>query len=214
MSEGSSSSNQGEDACILAAMALVHLSRLEQQAGHWRTSSWLLQAGALIEFLVSHSEHNYQALLILVRIYGILGCGSLALKTYSRLSIKNIQLDTIAHNMFTRISTLHPSPAANTTDHPLGKGDQDPSIGLHRALTVYQKSEDQIYRMAKLAIEQGSYNNVLGFLALGEKLDKSICKIMYDTESRRITRAVSKKGWVPAVPDIHAHGRNPSSSNL
>ncbi|KAI9789744.1 MAG: hypothetical protein M1816_005783 [Peltula sp. TS41687] len=199
----SSSNNPGEDACILAAMVLVHLSQHEKPAETWQSSSpCLLQAAALLEFLLSHSAHNYQALLILVRIYGILGCHPLAFKTYSRLSIKNIQLDTIAHNLLTRISTLHPWPVA---DRSSKKGNQDPSLELQRALTVHKKSEDQISKMIKLAVEQGSYNQIPGFLALGEQLDKSICKCMYQIESRRIMRFIHKKGSVAAAPDVHAY---------
>lgn len=209
MTAPSSNNNPGEDACILAAMALVHLSRLEKHPGYYKSSSpYLLQAAALLEFLMSHSEHNYQALLILVRIYGIIGGGSLAFRTYCRLSIKHIQLDTISHNLLTRISTLHPWLAANMTGRPLVKGNQDPSLELQRALTVYKKSEDQISRMVKLAVEQGSYNHVPGFLALGEKIDKSYCKFMYNVESQRTIRLISKKCSMPATLDIHAYGKN------
>jgi len=91
----------GDDAAILAVMALLHLHR------HGEFNA-LLRAVAVLEFLLSYSKHNYDALLMLVRLYLFLGTPSLAVKAYSVLSIKNIQYATLSWILLTRISTTHP----------------------------------------------------------------------------------------------------------
>ena len=98
----------GDDAAILAAMALVRMYRLRHKNPTWACS--LLRCVALLEFANSKSRHNYDILLILIRIYMYLGAGSLALGLWTELSIKNLQHLTISWMLFTRLSTLHPYP--------------------------------------------------------------------------------------------------------
>lgn len=82
-------------------MALLHLHK----HGEFNAS---LRAVAVLEFLLSYSKHNYDALLILVRLYLFLGTPLLAVKAYSVLSIKNIQHATLSWILLTRISATHP----------------------------------------------------------------------------------------------------------
>ena len=194
----------------MAVMALVHLSRSEDGVERHRTSiKRLLQAATLLEILNAHSENNYQARLILVRVYTLLGCGSLAFKTYQGLNIKQVQNDTLSHNIFTRISTIHPWSFTNLVNGPAGKAGQEPMLGLQHAMKTYKRSEDQVPLMAKLAVEQGSYDQVAGFLDLGQRLSSSVCKYMWGIESRRVARLLG--GKAPAIRDSDAYGPSKSS---
>ena len=98
----------GDDAAILAAMALIRMHRLREQKPAWSYS--IYRCIALLEFALNKSKHNYDILLILVRVYASLGAGSLAMARYSQLSIKNLQHLTISWMLFTRLSTIHPHP--------------------------------------------------------------------------------------------------------
>ncbi|KAI9781440.1 MAG: hypothetical protein M1839_006034 [Geoglossum umbratile] len=191
----------GDDSCILAAMSLVRLANSPSGGNTFSHSrGYLLQAAALLEFLVSRSRHNFQAILLLVRLYGLLGACSLAMEASPRLSIKQIQNDTLAHNIFSRISTLHPYQVVGLNH--LEKGDRDPSLGLLKALMVYEKSAAQIPDLAKMALEKGSVDQVEGFLEFADKVRNSICKVMWTLERRRIARLIRTKSSSPEGPDF------------
>ena len=98
----------GDDAAILAAMALMRMQKLGYQVPSFRKS--LLRMVFILEFALSKSKHNYDILLILVRLYTYLGAGSLAMERYSQMNIKNLQHVTLSWVLFTRISTIHPYP--------------------------------------------------------------------------------------------------------
>ena len=179
----------GDDACIVAAMAIVHLGLLESSNARQSIPTLrFLQVVALLDMMSRQPKFNYQALLILVRTYLNLGCGSAAFKAYSQLSIKHLQLDTVAHNLFTRISTIHPWPAKNRLKDFTTDEDRDPRLGLEQALKFYEKNKEKIPRMTKLALEHGSYGQVIGFLDLAKKMENSVCRFLWEVELRRTLR--------------------------
>lgn len=94
----------GDDVAILAASSLIHLYK----TGY---SSALVQSIVVLEILLSHSKHNYDALLLLTRLYMFVGAGTLAMERYERLTVKNLQYSTVMWVLFTRISHIHPQPA-------------------------------------------------------------------------------------------------------
>ncbi|KAI9791920.1 MAG: hypothetical protein M1833_001302 [Piccolia ochrophora] len=178
----------GDDACVLAVMALIHLSKSESaEATPEAISIRTFQAASLLDRLLSRSKHNYQASLLLVRLNSLLGSGSMAIQTYHQLSIKQIQNDTLAHNLYSRISTIHPR-SITTSDTTMEKQDQDPGAGLAKALDFYDRSASKIPKMSKLALEQGSYNQIHSIFDLGGRIQRSICRSMWQIEHRRTTR--------------------------
>ena len=102
----------GDDAAILAAMACIHLYHQEQ-------SHRLLQCAAILEKVLTRSKHNYDAILLLIRVYLCQGAVSKAFELYERLDIKNIQTLTLSWLMLTRISTLHPHASKKKGFDPL-----------------------------------------------------------------------------------------------
>ncbi|MCJ1394753.1 hypothetical protein MMC18_007633 [Xylographa bjoerkii] len=93
----------GDDAAILAAMGCIHLFDNGEQRS-------LIRAAAILEMLLSNSAHNYDAQLMIIRVYVYLGLGVQAMSHYARLDIKHLQYLTNSWILFMRISTIHPHP--------------------------------------------------------------------------------------------------------
>ena len=180
----------GDSTCMLSAMALIRLDHLERGAGDEKpTARRLLQALALLSYLAQKSRTNHEALLVIVRLHLLLGTGSLALQTYCRLAIKHVQNDTLAYNMFTRISSSLPWAVRNAPlDDQDDTDDLDPTSCLQRALKLYGKAKTQVPRAIRTAVEEGAYHQIFGFSEFATKLDSSICKFMFEVELQRIRR--------------------------
>ncbi|RPA91322.1 hypothetical protein L873DRAFT_1794936 [Choiromyces venosus 120613-1] len=161
----------GDDAALLSVMGLVRLSALSDPP----SPVPLYQSTIILNTLLQKSKYNYQALLLLLRIYLLLGAIPLAMEIYPRLNIKQIQNDTLAHFLLTRISTLHPS--SNRTD-PL----------LKEAGKIYETSRTQTPGMLVLAYERGSYSQMMGFVEFAERVSGSVCRGMWEIEKRRLAR--------------------------
>jgi len=163
----------GDDAALLAIMGLIRLYTLSPN-----DQSPLYQSVQILETLLQKSKHNYQALLLLVRIYLLLGAIGAAIDIYPRLNIKQIQNDTLSHSVLTRISTLFPNDART-------------SSYLRNALDIYESSRAQTPNMLQLAFERGGYAQMMGFLEFSERVEGSVCRTMWEIELRRLARIVS-----------------------
>ena len=175
----------GDDAAILAAMALIRMYRLKERNPAWSYS--LYRSVALLEFALNKSKHNYDILLILVRIYMHLGAGSLAIARYSQLSIKNIQHLTISWLLFTRLSTTHPYPVKfpGLDGH---KVTVDPLEETKDILNWYQRA----YQLNRQSMESFCANNQwmmeLDALEAKSALQDSFSRLLLLVESSRMRR--------------------------
>ncbi|KAI5783552.1 N-acetyltransferase B complex non catalytic subunit-domain-containing protein [Geopyxis carbonaria] len=160
----------GDDAAILAVMGLVRLFNLTPT-----DQTPLYQTIIILEALLQKSKHNYQALLILVRIYLYIGAIGLALDIYPRLNIKQIQNDTLSHFLLTRMSTLFPS-------------EKRVPFFLSEAGGIYDSSRQQAPNMIQLAFERGGYAQMMGFLEFSDRVSGSLCRSMWEVELRRLVR--------------------------
>ncbi|EEP79941.1 predicted protein [Uncinocarpus reesii 1704] len=176
-----------DDFCLLAAMSLM---RVHKETRHLQPypSSVLVQAAGILEHLLLKSPHNYEALLLLVRVYLLLGAGSLALKTFAQLSVKQIQYETVAHNLFTRISTVHPQSAPPFAG--LERKDFEPQTALRQALIFYRNGVNSTTHARSAGLDNGSYVNVEGSIDLQKNLKDSVCRKMWALELRKIQRLV------------------------
>lgn len=180
------STDKADDACLLAAMALIHLAQITSVGRAGRP--YLFQALCILELLSLKSPSNYQMLLLLSRVQLLLGAGSLALRTFGRLSIKHIQLDTTLHLLLSRISTIHPHIVSGTEDAMTELKDRDPMMALQIAQDFYASSRRAQKNATTSGLKCGSYSNVEGSINLGYRLQSSICGLMWALESRRIQR--------------------------
>jgi N-terminal acetyltransferase B complex non-catalytic subunit len=146
----------------------------------------LIRAAGILERLLVDSPHNYNALLLLVRIYLRLGAGSLALRTFSKLSVKQLQYETVAHNLFTRLATIHPhsAPPVEGAEYK----DFHPQSAFVQALNFYRTADVTTIRNRTNGLEYGSYVNVEGTIDLQRRLKHSVCRKMWALDVKRIQR--------------------------
>lgn len=148
----------------------------------------LYQSIVILSAVVGKSKHNYQAMLLLVRLYLLIGAVGLAVDVYPGLNIKQIQNDTLSHFLLTRISTLLPSER---------KVEQI----LNEAGRIYESSSSQTPNMLVLAFERSGYAQMMGFLEFSERVAGSVCRSMWEIERRRVERLRSSTSNVGKVED-------------
>ena len=168
----------GDDAAILAAMGLIRLYEYGERHAQ-------LQCIAVLEFLISKSKYNYDALLILIRLYMRLGAGSLAIQLHSRLSIKNLQHATISWVLFTRISSIHPyAPSRrNPTQTPI-----DSVKNLSIAIDWHKSAEASSGASVNRMLDNGQYSMLFDTLGVDKTIKAGFAKFMFIIESHRIGR--------------------------
>ncbi|EED15274.1 cytoskeleton organisation protein (Dec1), putative [Talaromyces stipitatus ATCC 10500] len=179
-----------DDLGLLAVTALIRLNDSQGQPSQEKPpTAELIRSAAILEYLCQNSPHNYQILLLLVRVYLLLGAGSIAMKTFSKLSVKQIQNETVAHNLYTRIATIHPLGAP-----PIEAEFKDfiPEVALSHAINFYDHADRTATRQRTMGLNLGSYANVEGTIELQQSLRNSICRRMWALEARRLDRLQGK----------------------
>ncbi|KAI9744803.1 MAG: hypothetical protein M1818_001728 [Claussenomyces sp. TS43310] len=177
------------------AMALIKLSGAKPEAEVQFAEKdlaiqRLLQAAALLEFGTQRSKANPKFALMLVRLYFRLGAGSLAIRAYQRLGIKQIQGDTLGYMLFDRISTLHPHPVSGSSSI---EDDMDPSDQLRKMQGLYRRQREQIRTSIWRSFEHGSYDSIFQLMEVSDKLSRSTAAAMMTIELSRITRFIDPK---------------------
>jgi N-terminal acetyltransferase B complex non-catalytic subunit len=184
----------GDDFALVAAMSLIKLGSpvyvkyfadpvgFPQRNGPKR----LIQAAAVLEFAHSQSPANPQILLLLIRLYSLLGAGSLAMRAYNRLNVKQIQGDTLGYMLFDRISSLHPHPVQ---DNEKGSAEVlDPAAKLAKLQSIYRNFHDQITSNCWRSFEAGSYDSIFQLMEAHDKLSRSLGCAISVIELRKILR--------------------------
>lgn len=168
----------GDDAAMLGAMALIRLHEFAEKHA-------LLQCITILECLLSHSKHNYDALLTLTRLYMQAGVGMLAADLYSRLSIKNMQHTTVSWILYNRISTIHPCEPSRTTSRQTAS---HMLKNLSYAIDWHMSAEEYNSIAIDRMIECGQYTMLFDTLEIGGWIKKGYGKFMFVVESHRIGR--------------------------
>ena len=169
----------GDDAAILAVMGLMQL----QKYGYTNTN--LLRAVVVLEFLLSYSKHNYDALLILVRLHLFLGTASLAVKAYSVLSIKSLQHATLSWIIFTRVSTTH--PWLFCTKSKFKKGPPASHL-LSNAIDWHKSAIKANRKAAEHMLLHGQYCRLVDHLEMQRSIELGFSKCLIAMEILRTTR--------------------------
>lgn len=181
-------SKPSDDLCVLAAMALLQTDGSNESQSQVPDTA-LIRAAGILGRLLDDSPHNYQALLLLVRIQILLGAGSLALSSFSKLSVKQMQYETVAYNLFTRLATIHPHTAPPPADAAELK-DFDPQSALVQALAFFRTADVNTHRYRGRGLEEGTYVNVDELIELRKRLMNSVSRRMYALDVRRAQRLV------------------------
>lgn len=177
-----------DDLCILAAMALLRTDG-DSQTQMQVSESAVIRATAILEHLLSYSPHNYEARLVLVRAYLLLGAGSLALENFSKLSVKQVQSETVAHNLYTRLATIHPHAAP-----PVYEGREykalDPQASMIQSLNFYRTSDIASLKFRTRIFEEGGYVSAVDCVEYRNRTSASITRRMFALDVRRAQRLV------------------------
>lgn len=178
----------GDDAALLAAMGLIRLYKTRQT--HPEHNNALLRSVVVLEHLLLRSKHNYDALLILVRLYMFLGAGSLAMERYSRLSIKNLQYVTISWVLYTHISTIHPHPVTISRNGG-GQTAIDPASDMAQALDWHKSASGLSKKSVTSMQENGQWSMSLDALSTSTHIESGFSKLLLLIETKRIARFLS-----------------------
>ena len=176
----------------LAIVRTVCLAKLSMNGGRYSADDslgnpavyHLLQAAVLLEYAWEHSKANSQIVLLLTRLYSILGCGSLAMRAYQRLGVKQIQHTTLSHYMFDGISTFHPHPF--TSDN---SSQQRTVIDeLRDQQKIYKTSPKHISNKRWSSFEHNNYNTIFELEDFKKALAYNVSAVMTIVESRKVSR--------------------------
>ncbi|TVY28955.1 Phagocyte signaling-impaired protein [Lachnellula hyalina] len=183
-----------DDLCLLSAMCLFKLalaSTEDSEPLSGAKASYVLQATALLEYALTHSQPNFQMSLLLIRLYYYLGCGSMAMHAYKRLGLKQIQLDTLSYTLFDRISTFHPHPFSHFVSD--SSPYRTPIESLQKQQKMYRNSRDQISKNIWLSYKHGSYNSIFEIKEVLDTLSRTLSAAMSVVESRKISGLIPSK---------------------
>lgn len=179
-----------DDFCIVAVMCLIKLSMIENEPGldllKRSKTMYTIQAILLLEYCWTRSKPNFQLSLLLVRLYNFLGCGSLAMRAYQRLALKQVQLDTLSYTLFDRISSQHP----HKYDHVPDGSSADRTIIEHfkKQQKVYRNARGQITKNMWISFQKNNYNSVFEMKEVSDTLSRTLSGAMSVVESRKIVR--------------------------
>ena len=196
------------EASFLAAVVLVKIARSHDQSHEAGKASYceaLLQAAMLLESCQQdqkHGEEYYPLLILLIRVQQMLGLLSMAMINFKKLSVKNIQFESVGYLVLNRISTLHPCQYGKIT--PESDNGYSPLEQLDLALEMLEKSEMSLTRQIDTGLEHGSYTNITQAIEMRSKLQRSINREVFAYEhlkTRRLTGLFDEGGHsVPGYP--------------
>lgn len=187
----------GDDAALLAAMGLIRLYKSRQIYPEHNNA--LLQSIVVLEHLLLRSKHNYDALLILVRLYMFLGAGSLAMERYSQLSIKNLQHATISWVLYTHMSTIHPHPAIKSRTNGGGQVIIDPASDMAQALDWHESALGLSKKAVTSMQGNGQWNMSLDALSTSSYIGSGFSKLLLLVETKRIARFLSSSHEIQSL---------------
>ena len=207
----------GDDAALLAAMGLIRLYKTRQRYPEHNNA--LLRSIVVLEHLLLRSKHNYDALLILVRLYMFLGAGSLAMERYSRLSIKHLQHATISWVLYTHLSTIHPHPVTISRTNGGGQTTIDPGSDMVQALEWHKSASDLCKKSVASMQENGRWSMSLDALTTSTHIESGFSRLLLLVEAKRVARFLSVSHEIQSLDvskwfSVIAYGFHSSIANL
>nr|POE51552.1 n-terminal acetyltransferase b complex subunit arm1 [Quercus suber] len=176
------------DSCFLSISALVRCYDLTTER------RFLLYGAFMAELLLRHNPHIHEARLILVYLYICLDLGSLAIRLFDSLGIKEIQYDTVGHSLLTDIATTHPLA------HGSGRKNVfDPLKRTAAALAVYSRYEHKLAETQADVLNHGQTGMIFDLQELRDRLHASLSRRITVLQHRRISRLINASSSVDAV---------------
>lgn len=195
------SSQPCPEAAFLAVLAILRLGTTSSSTTDPQKNSQgqqqpsanydnVLRAIILLETVRSSFADYYQLTVVLIRLQAYLGQLSSAMTTFTKLSVKNMQYETVAHLILTRISSLHPAaitiPSESTTGG--GGGAFDPLTAIETGLTVLENADGALVRGIREGLRFNSYSNIHNSVEMRLQLQNSTSRRIYAVEERKLRR--------------------------
>ncbi|KAF8077880.1 actin cytoskeleton organization protein [Lyophyllum atratum] len=159
-----------DDLALLAGNVFVNIWRLTSD------EKYLLNAVTLLEFALTKSRQSFQARLILIRLYRLLGAPSLALEHYRIMGIKQVQHDTLSHFILSRASTFS---LASTGDLTL-------ATECLESTQIYISNSQETSDFVVRAFTAEKYSQIPEFIVFEERLDNSLQRDIVKMEHLRM----------------------------
>lgn len=153
----------------------------------------LMQAVMLLQYALSRNVHNYKARICLVKLSRKLGLMSIAMDSYQKLGIREIQHDTLSHLLFRGISVTHPFGVARPGNLKLDPSISDPYHGFKKVINWYDGAVERINMFVAADIDKLRLDKVEEFVRLKYSLDTSLNKNLSLFERRRIARLTDRQ---------------------
>lgn len=177
----------GDDAALLAAMGLIRLYNRDK-GKPYASNIALFRSIVILEYILSNSKHNYDALLLLVRLCMHFGAGSLAIERYSRLSIKNMQHATISWALFAHMSTIHPQPTKFSSADGKSQTIVNPLEEIAQILQWYHTADALSTKSLNTMQENGLWNMCLDAFSTKLSISQNFIRHQLFVEGKRIQR--------------------------
>lgn len=164
------------EAAVLAALALLRIRLL----GPHRHQPILF---ALITLELAHIQYEdyYILTILLIRLQSHLGLFSLAMNYFTKLSVKNLQWETVGHLILTRISTLHPA-------FKDGENELDALKACETGVRVLENADNALVRGIREGLRFNSYSNICNSVNTRSQIERSMNQQIYAIEERKISR--------------------------
>lgn len=184
------------EAALLSVLAILRLGTTVAKNGQQHQQfnhDHILRAMILLETVRSAFEDYYSLTVVLIRLQAYLGQLSSAMVTFTKLSIKNMQYETVAHLILTRISSLHPAAITSTTNTASSSssgGDEafDPLSAIETGLTVLENADSALVRGIREGLRFNSYSNIHNSVDMRQQLRNSASRRIYAVEERKLRR--------------------------
>lgn len=164
------------DACYLAVAALIRLYEIEKDVTYLFQAAYLLEMGPA-------PEDAHPGKVMLVYIESEIGLHSLAMKQYKSLRVREIQQETMAHMLLSRISISHPFALEQKRQETI-----DPSRIIDEALDVFITSDQKLATYQGRLFEKGQCDLIFELQDLRSTLSNSMTRRMLVLEQARIAR--------------------------
>ncbi|RMZ92668.1 hypothetical protein DV736_g97, partial [Chaetothyriales sp. CBS 134916] len=171
---------------ILAALDLCHSSVVSDKV------EYILRAIVLLELGREQDPDAFHLSVLLIECYVKLGAFSQALGRFAKLSIKNLQMESVAHLILSRISSIHPQEAVNE-EFAL-----DPIEALDAGIDVITRGTGSLEGTIRMGLQNGSYSQIINTVELKASSRTSMQRWLYAIETNKIMRLNNK------LPDLIA----------
>lgn len=178
------------DLALVATSALLKLSGLRQTQLSTKLPplsavdmSRLLQATIILGTQASRAPEEIPLRLLLVQVYLLLGCASLAHQTWLPLDVKRTIQDALSPLFFDRLSSISPG-LFHEGRRPL----TEPLSSYYQAC-LREDSPVKVWE----AFTAGSYTSILDMAEYWDRLRRSCTLVMTVTEERRALRSFGGK---------------------